>query len=222
MVYNQTSQKLKTPRHPNPPEEWVRTAEAFDGIISLEQFEQAQEILDQRKRKYDPDYMLRQLDTLYKSHGVFRSTLLRSQDEAPCAGTFARHFGSLDFAFQELFTKELARARQAVHDQICQRGHEVLPYGDFLVLDQKLALSVQPAVPVPNGYSAYWPFRADGRNVIDITLGVLLSEPEDAEILGYVALPRWFVGNRTFRFCSTSTRAELFGRCDLDFLQQLL
>jgi DNA invertase Pin-like site-specific DNA recombinase len=43
MVYNQTSQKLKTPCHRNPPDEWVRTTEAFDGIIDAEQFEKAQE-----------------------------------------------------------------------------------------------------------------------------------------------------------------------------------
>jgi hypothetical protein len=58
--------------------------------------------------------------------------------------------------------------------------------------------------------------------VIDITLGVLLSEPHESEILGYVALPRWLAGSNTFRFSSTSTRTELFGRTDLAFLQQLL
>jgi hypothetical protein len=32
MVYNKTTKKLKTPKRPNPPEQWVRTPEAFDGI----------------------------------------------------------------------------------------------------------------------------------------------------------------------------------------------
>jgi hypothetical protein len=58
--------------------------------------------------------------------------------------------------------------------------------------------------------------------VIDITLGVLLSDPEELDILGYVALPRWLGGQRTVRVNSTSSRTEMFGRCDLDFLQQLL
>jgi hypothetical protein len=97
-----------------------------------------------------------------------------------------------------------------------------LPYSDFLVLERKLALSVQPAVPIPRGYTAYWPFQPDARRVIDITLGVLLSDPDEAEILGYVALPRWLAGSNTFRFSSTSTRTELFGRADLAFLQHLL
>ena len=71
-------------------------------------------------------------------------------------------------------------------------------------------------------YAAYWPVRPDARQVIDITLGVLLSDPDEAEILGYVALPRWLAGSSTFRFGSTSTRTELFGRTDLAFLQHLL
>ncbi|MEQ8785081.1 MAG: recombinase family protein [Pirellulaceae bacterium] len=222
MVYNQTSQKLKTPSHPNPPEQWVRTPDAFDGIIPAEQFEQAQQILERRKQKYDPDYMLRQLNALYQQHGLFRSSLLRLDDRTPSAGSYARHFGSLDFAFQQLFNTERDRARELVHDRIREHVPDVLPYADFLVLDQKLTLSVQPAVPIPHGYAAYWPFCRDARQVIDITLGVLLSNPGDCEILGYVALPKWLTGDHTFRFTDSSSRADMFGRCDLNFLQQLI
>ena len=46
----------------------------------------------------------------------------------------------------------------------------------------------------------------DQRPVIDLTLGVLLSEPADFNILGFVALPRWLAGEKPFRFTSTSTR----------------
>jgi hypothetical protein len=162
------------------------------------------------------------LDSLYQSHGLFRYSLLRTQEETPPVSAFSRCFGSLDFAFQQLFNDERDRARQLVHDQICQHVPEVLPYSDFLVLDRRLSLSIQPAVPVPHGYAAYWPFRPDERHVIDLTLGVLLSEPSQSEILGYVAMPRWFSGERTSRISSTSARAELFGRADLGFLTQIL
>ncbi len=222
LLYNRTSQKLKTPRRANPPDKWVRTPEAFEGIISPEQFLQAQEILERRRRKYDPERMLGQLDALYSKYGVFRSSLLKLQEDAPAAATFARRFGGLDLAFQQMYCEPRDRARQVVHERIREHVPEVLPYGDFLVLDQKLALSIQPAVPIPRGYSAYWPFCPDKRHVIDITLGVLLSEPDEFEILGYVALPRWLAGSHTMRIASTSSRTDLFGRADLAFLQQLL
>ncbi len=66
----------------------------------------------------------------------------------------------------------------------------MLSNSDFFVLDSKLALSIQPVVPVPRGNAVYWPFRPDARQVIDMTLGVLLSDPDEFEILGYLALPR--------------------------------
>jgi DNA invertase Pin-like site-specific DNA recombinase len=49
MVYNQTSSKLKTPKQPNPPEQWVRTPEAFDGVIDYELFQRAQQLLDKQE-----------------------------------------------------------------------------------------------------------------------------------------------------------------------------
>ena len=94
-------------------------------------------------------------------------------------------------AFQKLFDSERDQAREKVHEQIRSQLPKVLSYSDFLVLDKKLTLSVQPAVPVPHGYDTYWPLACDTRPVIDLTLGVLLSEPADFNILGFVALPRW-------------------------------
>lgn len=222
MVYNQTSGKLKTPKHENPPEQWVRTPEAFAGVIDFELFLRAQEVLEKRKQRYDPDYMLRTLDTLYRSHGMMRPGLLRLDEDLPSAGGYSREFGSLDLAFQKLFDGERLKARYAVQEQIRSHVPETLAYSDFLVLDQKLTVSIQPAVPVPHGYESYWPLRRDTRPVIDMTLGVLLSEPADFNILGFIALPRFGLDSRPLRFTSSSTRTELFGRADLKFLQQLL
>jgi DNA invertase Pin-like site-specific DNA recombinase len=222
MVYNQTTRKLKTPVRRNPLEEWVRTPEAFRGIISVEQFLQAQEMLAQRQLKYDPQHMLEQLAALYKQHDLLHSALFHMNDQMPAASTYAGRFGSLDQAFQQLYREQRDRARQLVHEQIRQHVPEVLTYADFLVLDQKLTVSIQPAVPMLSGYTEYWPFSPDDRQVIDITLGVLLADPKDVEILGYLALPRWLTGEHPFRVTSTSSRAELFGQHDLTFLKTLL
>ena len=222
ILYNRTSQKLKTPRHPNPPEEWVRTPEAFEGIIAPELFAQAQTIFAERRRKYLPEAMLAQLHLLNQRYGLLRSSLVRLLDDAPSPATFAQRFGGWDHAFQQLYHEPRDRARALVHERIREQVPEVLPYADFLVLDERLTVSVQPAVPIPRGYATYWPFRPDQRNVIDITLGVLLSDPDEFEILGYVALPRWSGGSRPLRIGATSSRTELFGRRDLKFLEQLL
>jgi DNA invertase Pin-like site-specific DNA recombinase len=222
LVYNKTSQKLKTPKRPNPPEKWIRHEKAFEGIITLEQFLLAQQIMAERRQKYDPAYMLQEVGSIYAEYGLFRSSLLRLKPDLPTAGTYARQFGSLDFAFQHLHREQREKARQLVQERILQHVPGVLPYADFLVLDERLALTIQPSVPIPHGYSAYWPFRPDSRQVIDITLGVLLADHEELEILGYVALPRLLSGDDSLRISAQSARVDQFGRCDLSFLQQLL
>ncbi len=151
MVYNQTSQKLKTPCRRNPPAKWVRTPEAFEGIVTVEQFLRAQEIFGQRRRKYVPERMLEPLNDLYNRHGLLYPSLLRSDEDMATAPAYARHFGSADLAFQRLFSEQRDQARDQVHEQICQHVPEVLTYSDFLVLDQKLTVSVQPAVPMLSG-----------------------------------------------------------------------
>ena len=166
--------------------------------------------------------MLSHLDSLYQRYGVFQSSLLRLQDDMPGVGSYINHFGSWDEAFQHLYRKERDCARRTVQDLISQQVAEVLSYSDFLVLNRKLALSIQPAVPVPHGYTQYWPVRPDSRSVIDITLGVLLSEPNGFEILGYLAVPRLLGGTNLLRVSPTSPRIELFGRNDLTFLRNLV
>ncbi len=222
MLYNQTSQKLKTPRQANASEHWVRTPGAFEGIVSYELFTRARQLFAERRRKYQSDEMLLQLKHLYQRYGLFCSSLLRVLECAPAPATFSRRFGGLDLAFQQMYQDSCNRAKELVHDRIREAIPGVEPYGDFLVLDEKMTLSVKPAMPVPNGYSAYWPFRPDKRQAIDITLGVLLSDPDELEILGYIVLPRWLVGHHPLRINATSLRTELFGRMDLSFLQQLL
>jgi DNA invertase Pin-like site-specific DNA recombinase len=222
LVYNKTSQKLKTPKVHNPTDKWVRTPEAFEGVVGNDLFERAQKILEARRLKYDPERMLSQMEDLYAKFGILRPSLSRLNPEMPPASAYARHFGSWDQAFQHLHADQRQRTRQMVHEKICQHIPNVLPYSDFYVLDQKLTVSIQPAIPIPDGYAEYWPIRPDDRHVIDMTLGVLLSDPKHLEILGYIALPRGLSGKTTWRITSSSTRTELFGRTDLAFLQQLL
>ena len=103
MVYNQTTQKLQTPVRRNPPEQWVRRPGAFEGIVSYEQFARTQQLLARRRRKYQSEEMISQLESLYRRYGLFRSSLLRVLEDAPAPATFARRFGGLDLAFQQMY-----------------------------------------------------------------------------------------------------------------------
>ena len=87
----------------------------------------------------------------------------------------------------------LQQVKERVEAELRNLVEEVESYDDFLVLNRRFTVLIQPSVPVPHGYSQYWYFRPDVRGVVDITLGVPVSGPKGPEILGYLALPRLLV-----------------------------
>ena len=99
---------------------------------------------------------------------------------------------------------------------------DVEGYQDFLVVNRKFTVLIQPSVPVPHGYNQYWYFRPDVRGTVDITLGVPVSGPDGPKILGYLALPRLLVRDRGIRlFGSSETRLNMYGRSGLEFIFEL-
>ena len=128
----------------------------------------------------------------------------------------------MDFAFQQLFASIRNEAKDKVLSSLHAGVGEVLPYADFFVLGRKLTLAIQPVVPTPHGFSAYWPLRKDRRSVIDVTLGVLLAEPASLQILGYILLPRWMDSANSMRVFCESDNIDLMGHHSLEFLANLI
>lgn len=222
LVYNRTTQKLKTPTRHNPKAEWIKTASAFEPIVDRPVFDEAQRILTQAALRYTPEFMLEQLQRVLEAHQLVRPSLLRADTAAPASSTYAKHFSSLDSAYQQVFRFALQQVKQEVESQLRSLVQEVESYEDFLVLNRRFTVLIQPSVPVPHGYSQYWYFRPDMRGVVDITLGVPVSGPQGPEILGYLALPRLLVEDHGIRlFGSSESRLELYGHRGLDMIFQL-
>ena len=223
MVYNRTTQKLKTPSRANPKEKWIRTPESFERVIEPEVFAKAQQIFAERARFYTPSYMLEKLESLFQSHGIIRPSLVSATQDMPSPSTYLKHFGSMDAAFQQVFHEVRTAAGSQVSEHIEALVDQVAIYEDFLVIDEKLTVLVQPSVPMPYGLATYWFFRPDQREVIDITLGVPLSDGAQPRILGYLALPRLLVQDHWIRLFSTShSRLEMYGHNGLAIIEQLL
>lgn len=223
VVYNKTTQRLKTKRRANPPDEWIVTPDAYDPIVAVELFEQAQAILDGRKRRYTRERMLARLHELYGKYSIVTSRLVRFDEECPAPSTYARKFGGLSGAFQAMFADVLERIRNEVFQAIGQQARLVDEHEDFIVINRDFTVLIQPSVPVPDGYSAFWPFRPDRRPVVDITLGVPLSNGGNYEILGYLALPRLMVRERWVRLSGASeARIDMHGYSGLELIKELL
>ena len=172
LVYNKTTKKLKTPTRRNPRSQWIRTEGAFVALVEPAAFSRAQEIMAEVALRYTPEVMLQHLERLHREHGFLRPSLLRADEEAPAAATYAAHFASLDAAYQQVFRAAVRGVRTNVESLLRGLVEDVEAYEDFLVVNRKFTVLVQPSVPVLRGYSQYWYFRPDARGLVDITLGV--------------------------------------------------
>jgi DNA invertase Pin-like site-specific DNA recombinase len=223
MVYNKTWQRLQAKSKRNPKQDWIRTPEAFEGIVSKELYRQAQEIFEERKRRYDPAYMLDRLQHIYRENGIVTCKLIKADMESPSIYSYRKHFKSLDMAFQKTFKIALEKTKAIVVGQIKKIADQIVEHNDFLVINNSFTVLVQPSVPVPCGYYAYWAFQPDKRPVVDITLGVPVSNSGKYEILGYIAMPRLMVRQRSIRIFSTSdTKLEMYGHNGLDMIKGLI
>ena len=219
LVYNKTTSKLKTPTRRNPLDQWVRTAGAIDPLVDQAIYDRAQAILAEIKLRYSPETLLKHLERLHQEHGFLGPALVNADELAPSVSTYASHFRCLDSAYQRLFQTAATETRDRVELLLREVVGQVDRYEDFLVLNGKFTVLIQPSVPIPHGYSQYWYFRPDYRNVVDITLGVPVSSSEGPQILGYVALPRLLVQDRGIRvFGSSETPLEMYGHTGLEFI----
>ena len=114
-----------------------------------------------------------------QEHGFLRASILRADGEAPSPSTYASHFASLDAAYQQVFRSTVHEVRAEVETRLRREVGAVEAHDDFLVVNRKFTVLVQPSVPVPHGYSQYWYFRPDRRGTVDITLGVPVSGPNE-------------------------------------------
>ncbi len=222
LVYNKTTQKLKTPTRHNPKGEWVRTGDAFDPIVQRTIFDQAQQVLAAASLRYTPPKMVERISLLFQQHGFFRPSLVDADEAAPSPATYSKHFGSLDLAYQQVFGVALGQVRAEVESLVRGLVPEVESYDDFLVVNRKFTVLIQPSVPVQHGYSQYWYFRPDLRGAVDITLGVPISGPTAPQILGYLALPRLMVRRGGIRlFGSSESRLDMYGHTGLEVIFEL-
>lgn len=222
LVYNKTTQRLLAKTRPNPRDQWIRTPNAFNGIVSREVFDKAQAVFQERARRATRENMLARMKVHYEEHGFIKDSLIRADPLAPPPGAYIRCFGSLDAAFLSIFADVLENIRRHVKDQLSAAGTKLEECEDFLVLNGCLTVLIQPSVPVPYGCRTYWSFRPDRRTEIDITLGVPLSNSGRFDVLGYLAFPRLMTRERCIRLSSASdSRIEMSGHNGLDFIKEL-
>lgn len=227
IVYNRTMSRLQARTHKNPKDMWIRTEEAFDPVVDKDIFYRAQKILErqeeERKRLYSRGDMLEKLNDLYQIYGVIRAKQIAARKGMVSVNAYTREFKSLDMAYQNMFGDILQQTKKTVLNYLSSKADDVEEYDDYVVLNGCFSILIQPSVPVPYGYGAYWSFRPDRRVEVDVTLGVPLSNNKQYDILGYLVFPRLLVPSHNIKiFCSSEGNLDLYGYRDLELIESVL
>ena len=237
-VYNRHSFKLKKKHVDNPPAMWIRKQGAFEGIVSVDTFMAAQEILAERSRRYSDDELLAHLQALFRERGTLSGLIINEAIALPSAATYIQRFGSLSKAYEmvgfrpgrDLEFLEINRRLRQLHPEIIERTQQTIadlggeiwrdPKTDHLHLNQELVISLVLArcQRMPTGLHR-WRIRFDpSRFSPDITVAVRLDPLNETE-LDYYLLPQLDLPNCELQVTArNSAEIECFRFDDLNFL----
>ena len=225
MVWNKSSQKMKSASHPNPEADWVRSENAFDSVVPRDLFFTVQGIikgrLHERMRRLAKEEMLVRLRDLFDKCGMVSGGLIAGSADMVSPSTYAHRFHSIDLAYQAMFS-DIILQKKAMVVAMLQQGKATLVQGDdLLVIDNLFSISIQPIVPLAEGYEACWIFHPDQRMDVDLTIGVPLSCPREFDVLGFLAFPRLFFSGKVRIRSGGDERLDMYGFPLLPMIEEL-
>lgn len=99
IVFNRSTQHLRSTRRPNDFNRWVRYPGAFEGIVTPARFEAAMAERRRRRRTWSDDEMLDGLRQILVDHGKVTPDLIAASD-LPAAKSYAFRFDGLVAAYE--------------------------------------------------------------------------------------------------------------------------
>ncbi|RRI84224.1 recombinase family protein [Pseudomonas aeruginosa] len=211
-VYNKTSSKLRQRSVRNTPDLWVRCDGAFEGIVSVEMFAKAREIIVQRSQRLDDVQLLSLLRALLDRAGTISGMLIDEQEDMPSSTTYINRFGGLvraysligytpdrDYRYLEI-NRRLRQWHPRVLEDVVARlqhvGAEVVrdPSSDILTIDGEWTASIVIArCQVTQAGTPRWRLRFDRGLSPDITVAVRMNQT-NRQALDYYLVPRIDMG----------------------------
>jgi hypothetical protein len=236
-VFNRSSFKLKKLHVDNPPEMWIRKEGAFEGIVPLEFFLTAQEIITARSARVSDEELLEHLKRLYAEAGQLSGVLIDQAPDMPSSASYRNRFGSLARAYEMIGYRTdrdqeriaLNKRLRTLHPEIIARTEAAIaevggtvvrdPKTDLLTINDEMVISLVLARCQPMGDGRLrWRIRFDPmRYQADVTLAVRL-DPQNQGELDYYLLPWLDLPRQEIRLCNrTSIVFEAFRFEDLGF-----
>ncbi|WP_202814524.1 recombinase family protein [Aureimonas frigidaquae] len=205
-VWNRRSSKLGGRSEQNPREAWIEEPDAFTAIVTRDQFELVQRIIEKRHRRLSDNEMLAVLRDILLRRGQLSGLIIDEEENAPSSSCYARRFGSLHTSYQLIgydTGRDLAyladnRRLREMHPsvvssaigQIVRSGGTVQQMrAGLLSVNSELAISLVLCRhnTLPSGASR-WTVRFDTVLCPDLTVAVRMDK-SNTEARDYFVLP---------------------------------
>lgn len=99
LIFNRSTQRLRSSRRPNDQDKWIRIEDAFQGLVTRVEFDRAKEARCRRGRHWTDNEMLDGLRDLLVEHGRVTPDLINSSG-FPAAKSYAFRFRGLVAAYE--------------------------------------------------------------------------------------------------------------------------
>lgn len=206
-VFNRQSFKLKKKRVQNPPAMWIVRDSAFEPVVDIEVFQQAQALILARCQHFTDEELLDRLRRFLNKHGTLSGVLIDEDNEMPSSAVYASRFGGLhrayaligwnpyrDYSYIEV-NRSLRKKHEELVGEIIAQLHglgadvERMPNSGRLYVNRlfKTSLILSRCMET-QGRSLRWLIRFDTRVHTDVIIAARLA-PGNQEILDYYLFP---------------------------------
>ncbi|WP_457334984.1 recombinase family protein [Rhizobacter sp. P5_C2] len=205
-IYNRKSGKLKVPVRENARELWIRKEGAYEAIIPMRRFLQAQQMIRDAAKRLDRNDMLRGAAQLLVQHGHLSADILAKSKDVPSVASYLRIFGSLTKLYELVgFDLKQNREFEQVNRSLRERRQQflaevqagLLASGNSCTLDPETSwLTVNGELTVhivvaPNRGNAhgYYQWRVHMPSVPSDVVVVVRMDFDNARVQDYYLLP---------------------------------
>lgn len=216
-VYNRTSFKLKQRHVRNTPDLWVRCEGAFEGIVPLNLFLAAKQIIVSRSERLDEATMIALLKNLYEKTGALSGILIDEQDGMPSSSVYSSRFGGLlrayalvgfsplrDYRYLEINRSLRQEMPNVISDIIRGLDHvgaktSVDQNTDLITVNDEftLSISLSRCLQMPGG-GYRWRLRFDTSLIPDVSVVVRMAA-DNRSAFDYYIFPRIDLPLRSLR-----------------------
>jgi len=216
-VYNRRSYKLKRKHVVNPPDMWIRSDGAFEGIVDSDLFHVVRGMILARSRRYSDEEMLDRLKHLYEQHSRLSGLVIDESGDVPSSAAYRSRFGSLVRAYRLVgYTPErdyryleINRHLRRMHpEMVSEAMAQIERLGGHVMRDEKTdlltvngeystSIVISRCRQTPAG-SLRWLIRIDQSLAPDITVAVRM-DADNQTALDYYLFPLIDLGSERMR-----------------------